>query len=114
MTATAITVGTYGRSSNKLVVSALTPAVGNTVDGMSLVNDGKTVVDIKNTNGASTAHDATFHPLTVVEGHTVTDPFTIPAGVTWGFGPFPVELYGTSMLITAAHAELTFVARRIP
>jgi hypothetical protein len=114
MTATAVPVGKYGRGTNKLVVSGLTPAVGNTVDGMTLANDGKTVVDVKNTNGASTAHDVTFNPITVVEGHTVTDPFTIPAGATWGFGPFPVEIYGTTMTITAAHAELTFLGRRLP
>jgi hypothetical protein len=114
MTATVIPVGKYGRAANKLVVSALTPAVGNTVDGMSLNNDGRTVVDVKNTNGTTTTHDVGFVTSQTLEGATVTVSETIPAGATWGFGPFDPNVYGTSMHITASHAELTFVARRVP
>jgi hypothetical protein len=114
MTATAIPVGTYGRGASKLVVSGLSAAAGNVADGMVLANDGRTVVDVHNTNAGSTAHDVTFNPLTVVEGQTVTVPESVPAAAVWGFGPFPVSIYGTSMLIDAAHAELTFLARRLP
>lgn len=114
MAATAIPVLPYGRSSNKVHVSATAPVVGNVADGMTLVNDGATVVDVHNTNSGSTDHDVTFNPLTVVEGHTVDDPQTVVHATTDGFGPFPVAIYGTLMHIDAAHAELTFIARRIP
>jgi len=95
-------------------VSGLTAAVGNTVDGMSLVNDGRTVLDLHNTNGASTARTATFHPINTIEGQHVTVVASVAAAATDGYGPFPVEIYGTSMAIDASHAELTFLARRIP
>jgi hypothetical protein len=114
MTATVIPVGKYGRAASKLVVSALTPAVGNTVDGMTMVNDGRTVVDVKNTNGTTTTHDVGFVTAATLEGQTVTHTETIPAGVIWGFGPFDPNVYGTTMRFTASHAELTFVARRVP
>jgi hypothetical protein len=95
-------------------VSAITPVAGNAADGMSLVNDGNVVLDLHNTNGASTARTATFHPTGTIEGQSVTVVASVAAAATDGYGPFPVDIYGTSMHIDASHAELTFVARRIP
>lgn len=114
MTATNIPVGTYGRGTDKLNVGALSPVVGNVADGMTLLNDGRTVVDVKNTNGSATAHDVGFVTARTLEGHTVTTSDTLAAGVTGGYGPFDPGVYGSSMHITASHAELTFIARRVP
>lgn len=116
MTATNIPVGTYGLRSNKLNVAALvaSAAVGNTVDGMTLVNDGLTVVDVHNTNGSATAHDVGYPTVAKLAGQAVTTTETVAAGATIGLGPFDVETYGARVHLTAAHAELTFVGRRVP
>lgn len=114
MARTSIPVLAYGRGANKVVVSAVSAVAGNTVDGMALANDGHTVVDIKNTNAGSTAHDATYPVAGSVEGQTVTVTESVPAAATWGIGPFPLSIYGPTIHITAAHAELTFIARKVP
>lgn len=114
MARTVIPILVYGRGTKKVVVSAISAVAGNTVDGMSLANDGRTVVDVHNTNAGSTAHDMTYPVAGAVEGQTVTVTESVVAAQTWGIGPFPLDLYGPVVKITAAHAELTFIARQIP
>lgn len=115
MSRTAIPIHTTGRGSNGLDITALTGTVGDTVNGMSLANDGRTTVDIKNTNSGSTAHIATFRTNVSADAGIAasTDPESVPAGHTITYGPFPVNIYGGNVKIDAAHAELTFLARRL-
>jgi hypothetical protein len=114
MARTNVPVGRYGRGASGLDKSTVTAVAGNTVDGMVVVNTGRTMVDIDNTNGASTSHIATFLPIGNIEGVSVTIPETIAAGKTIGYGPFPVDKYGSQLKINANHAELTFIAWELP
>jgi len=114
MSATVVPVLGYGRGANKVSVSGTAPVVGNTVDGMNMPNDGRTVVDVRNTNGVSTDHIVGFVPVQTIEGESVAVEETVTHGTTDGFGPFPVSIYGTTLHMTANHAELTFIGRRVP
>lgn len=77
-------------------------------NGNSVVNSGRTVLIVKNTNAGSTARSVTvtFNGNTV-DGQLPTARVTpVPAGKTWVFGPYDPANYGTSLLVNGDNAEL--------
>jgi hypothetical protein len=88
-------------------VALPTEADGDPVEGHYVQNSGKTKVFVRNSNAASTARVVTFRFYRTVDGQSVTSRAeSIPAGETQVFGPFPVNDYGTQLLIDADNAEL--------
>ncbi|MFC8583247.1 hypothetical protein ACFUGD_01515 [Streptomyces sp. NPDC057217] len=86
---------------------ALTTTPGNATDNHVLVNDGRTVLLIKNT-GSTVARIVTFKISKKVDGQAVeARTASLVAGEQKLFGPFSVDEYGGRMEIDVAHAELT-------
>lgn len=89
------------------VVTA-TPVTGDTVNNHYMQNSGKEKFHAKNTNASATARTVTILVAKTIDGQAVTSVTqAIPAGATWVFGPFPVDVYGTQVLVNVDHAELT-------
>lgn len=80
---------------------------GDAVNGHSVANDGNVRLVLKNTNGSTTSHTATFHIVGQVDGSQVPARVeTIAAGATEEFGPFPTTEYGNPLLIDLSSAEV--------
>lgn len=87
---------------------------GDVANGNSIANDGRVVLIVKNTNGASTARTITFTTAKSVDGLTFpVRSETIPAGETQVFGPFPPTDYGTTLAFNVDNVELTVQAVRV-
>lgn len=87
--------------------------VGDAVNGHVVANDGRTGILVKNT-GATVARIVTFKLFKTVDGQTVTPRAeSVPVGLTYLFGPFPTDAYGSQLEIDVAHAELTLQAVRV-
>lgn len=110
MPRTSITAAQASRSGTVLP----TAAAGDAVNGNSIANDGRTVLLVKNTNGAATARTITFTTAKSVDGLTApVRSETIPAGETQVFGPFPPTDYGTTLAFNVDNAELTVQSIRV-
>ena len=95
---------------------AVLPAAtaGDAVNGNSTANDGRVVLIVRNTNGASTARTITFQTNVSVDGLTApVRSETIPAGETQVFGPFSPNDYGNVLAYNVDNAELTVQALRV-
>lgn len=87
---------------------------GDAVNGNSTANDGRVVLIVRNTNGASTARTITFQTTVSVDGLTApVRSESIPAGETQIFGPFSPNDYGTTLAYNVDNAELTIQALRV-
>ncbi|WP_369147026.1 hypothetical protein [Streptomyces sp. R44] len=86
---------------------ALTSTPGDATNNHIMVNDGKTVILVKNT-GSTVARVITFKISKKVDGQVVTArTASLVAGEQKLFGPFSTDEYGGRMEIDVAHAELT-------
>jgi hypothetical protein len=99
MSATALTpvtvVSPYGSGPG----AGVAEAAADTGNGNSFVNDGKTLLVVRNS-------DSSGHAFTV-RGKS----FTVPAERSIIVGPFPVrEQYGGTVEVTGSDTHLTFVA----
>lgn len=94
-----------------LDLSTATATTGVPADGHKVVNRPGMFVDVKNTNGASTARVVSFVIPGGKDGQTIV-PRTksIAAGKTFRLGPWPQDSYGSTLLIDVDNAELTIVA----
>ena len=111
MPRTSITAAQASRAGTVLPAAT----AGDAVNGNAIANDGRTVLIVKNTNGAATARTITFQTAKpVVDDLTKpTRSETIPAGETQVFGPFPPTDYGTPLNFNVDNAELTVQAVRV-
>lgn len=92
-------------------VTAGTEANGDVANGHQVQNDERVFIQVRNSNGASTARTVTFETPGTVDQQAVADrTSSIAAGVTKLFGPFPVSQYGDTLLIDVDNAELKLVA----
>lgn len=75
-----------------------------------VVNDGGTWVEARNTNAASRTFDVQVP--TIVDGtQTVASrTYTVPGLGSGKAGPFPREVYGETLLVDVATADLRFTA----
>lgn len=97
-------------------VGATLPAgtAGDTTNGNSIANDGRVILIVRNTNGASTARTITFQTSRSVDGLTApARQESIPAGETQVFGPFSPNDYGNVLAFDVSNAELTIQAVHI-
>ncbi len=83
--------------------------VGDATNNHYVQNTGKTKVLCR--NSGATPRVLTILIYRTVAGQPVTSiTKTIPAGETHVFGPYPVNDFGTQLLLNPAHAELLFRA----
>ena len=107
----AVPVHQIGRGAAGFDIAGFSPTTGDAVNGHSVANNGRTYVAVKNTG--VTARIVTFKTVKSVDGLAVaTDPQSIAAGHEIWYGPFPTDVYGGSLEIDVAHAELTLKAWR--
>lgn len=83
---------------------------GDTVNGHSVVNDGYMHLDVSNSAGAPGTLTISY-PQTV-DGQAITPKaITIPATTNnVRIGPFPVQVYGTTINFTVSAATVTLRA----
>lgn len=86
---------------------------GDATNNHSVVNDGKTLLLARNTNGASTDRTVTVHVTRTVDGQAVASrSYPVAAGKTKALGPFPPADYGDTLLVDVDNAELMLRAIR--
>lgn len=87
---------------------------GDAVNNHVLVNDGRVLLLVRNSNGGATARDLTIVVPGTVDGQAIADKVTsIAAGASRYFGPFPRSIYGNSIDVDVAHADLKLTAYRL-
>lgn len=80
--------------------------VGDATNGHQFANDGKyTFFEAHNTGASS--RTVSIIPTASVDGLTATPRVvTVAAGVTKKIGPFPLEIYSSTVAVDVTHAEL--------
>lgn len=110
-----VPINMIGRGSSKLLTNGITPVNGDAVNGHYVPNDGRTFVRVKNASVDTTRVVTMLTRVSVDSGiAAATDPEDIEAGVEAWFGPYPTNIYGTSLQINVAHADLKLTAFRLP
>lgn len=80
---------------------------GDAVNNHTMANDGQTWIEVRNSNGASTARVLTVRLPGTKDGQAYTPKtYSIAAGKTISLGPWPADIYGGDVLMDVAHAEL--------
>ncbi|EPD63163.1 hypothetical protein [Streptomyces sp. HGB0020] len=83
---------------------------GDTVNGHSLPNTGRTVLRVRNAD-AGAAHNLTLVTPITVGGKAVADTVvSIPAATTRTFGSLPTALYGSSTPVDVDSTQLKLMA----
>jgi hypothetical protein len=87
---------------------------GDPVNNHTVANDGRTVLLVRNSNGAAVARTLTVRLSGAVDGQGITPrTYSIPAAASRYIGPFGTTEYGTSMQVDVDNAELKLSAYRI-
>lgn len=106
-----IPVNTVDRTFFRINAAEVT---GDAANDHVMINDGYTFLEVRNTNAASRTFDVHVDgnvddiPLTEIRTYTV--PGTGAGTATGKTGIFPRELYGSTLLIDVATADLRFTA----
>lgn len=110
--ATALTpVNTQGKSARVLIGTG-TSEVAADVTGNTFPNDGKVLLVAR--NSGATPRNITMTTPGTVDEQAIADPvYSLAAGATVILGPFDPTVYGTTMTVTAAHAEVMLAAVRV-
>lgn len=87
--------------------------VGDATNGHQFANDGKLTWLLAHNTGAS-SRTVTALPTATVDGLTVSGRVvTVAAGVTKFLGPFPLEIYSSTVAVDVTHAELQLSAFKV-
>lgn len=88
---------------------------GDVSNGNYAPNDARTVILVRNSNGAATARTMSIGFAGTIDGQTITPrTYSIPAAASRYVGPFDVTTYGTTLKIDSDHAELKYVLLQLP
>lgn len=92
-------------------VAVTSETTGVPADNHSMINNGKTYLLVRNSNGASTARVVTVHLSGTLDGQTpAPKTYSIAAAATKRIGPWPTNLYSSLLLIDVDNAELKLSA----
>ncbi|MEV4738641.1 hypothetical protein [Streptomyces sp. NPDC049555] len=87
---------------------------GDATNGHSLTNNGATWIAVRN-SGTTVARVVSAEYANTVDGQTVpSKTWSIPTSSTRYIGPFPVRLFGTTLLLDVDHTELKLSAYTLP
>jgi hypothetical protein len=116
MTATVVPVQDVARGSGRLNITDVSPVTGNATDGHTMVNDGHTLVLVRNTDNAVDYTVAWTVAASAVDGTTAgtVTPAAYVHGKDYWEGPFPTDKYGTTLRFKPNNAAVTFKAMRVP
>lgn len=88
---------------------------GDATNNHTVANDGKTIMLVRNANGAATARTLTVRLSGAVDGQGISPKtYSIAAAASRYIGPFPVGSYGSTMQVDVDNADLKLSAYRIP
>ena len=104
-------VNTQGKLARVLIGTG-TSEVAADVAGNTFQNDGKVLIVAR--NSGVTPRNITMTTPGTVDGEAIGDPvYSLAASATVILGPFDPAVYGHTMTITAAHAEVMLTAVRV-
>jgi hypothetical protein len=110
MARTALTVTNIVRSVSTAVPAETTADV---VNGNTYANDDHAFVTVRNAH-ATVAKTLTVSFPNTVDGQSISPKvYSIPATLTHDVGPFPVQYYGTSVLINGESTDIKLTVRRL-
>lgn len=110
MPRTAVAVTQLNRS---VGVAPATFAAADAVNGNVVPNDGRTWIELDNTDAAQ--QTCTVHPARTVDGQSVTGlDHIVAAGAQLRLGPYPVGDYSASLAINCTSANLQVAAYSLP
>lgn len=90
-----------------------TETTGDPVNGHSIANDGRTLIEVRNAGASERLLTVAYNAS--VDG-ALPDPreFTVPVATSvYKLGFFPVDAYGRELVVTVAHADLKLMATRV-
>ncbi|WP_217545582.1 hypothetical protein [Streptomyces sp. GbtcB6] len=91
-------------------VAAGTEASGDPTNNHTIPNNGKMILQVRN-SGSTTARTVAFRFPGSVDGQSVTPrAVSIPTSATRWFGPFPTGDYGSQLQVDVDNAELKLTA----
>lgn len=94
-------------TANRTTGQAITETAGDATNGHATTNDGRVLVRFH--NSGTTSRTVTISAL--IDGSTVPlKTYTLASGVSRLCGPYPVQVYGRSLLIDVSHAEVLITA----
>ncbi|WP_282203875.1 hypothetical protein [Kitasatospora fiedleri] len=88
---------------------------GDATNGHAVVNDGRTALLVKN-GGSTVSRTVTIRLSGTLDGLAVTATRTksVAVGAEVLLGPFPRDVYGSSLLVDVDNAELKIRAIKLP
>lgn len=94
-------------------VAPATEVNGDTVNNHSVVNDGSVWLEVRN-SGTTVARTVSARFENTIDGQTIpAKTWSIATEATRRIGPFPVRMYGSSLLIDVDNAELKLTAYKL-
>ena len=94
-------------------VAPATEVNGDPTNGHSVANDGSVWIEARN-SGSTPARVVSAQFANLVDGVTVdAKTWSIPTSATRRIGPFPVRLYGNTLLISVDNAVLKLTAYKL-
>lgn len=108
MVATPLSVATIARGG----IVPTTEAAGDNTNGNSILNNGSTWLEV--TNGGGSAATVTVAYGSKVDGQTVpAKSYSLAAAAKRRIGPFPVTLFGKTLIVTPSAATVTIAAYQL-
>ena len=90
-----------------------TEVTGDTVNNHSVVNDGAVWLEVRN-SGTTVARTVSARFENTIDGQTIpAKTWSIATESTRRIGPFPVRMYGNSLLVDVDNAELMLTAYKL-
>lgn len=94
-------------------VAPATEVTGDATNNHSAVNDGSVWLEVRN-SGTTVARTVSALFENTIDGQTVpAKTWSIPTEATRRIGPFPVRMYGNSLLVDVDNAELKLTAYKL-
>lgn len=108
MAATPLTVNTISRGG----ITPVTEAAGDNTNGNSFPNNG--LCWLEATNGGGSAGTVTVTYPNKVDGQTVpAKSYSLAASAKSRIGPFPVALFGSTVVVTPSAATITLAVYQL-
>lgn len=110
MARTAVPVTSLNRQTG---VAPANPAASDPTNGNVVPNDGRTWLELNNTDAAS--QTCTIHPARTVDGQAAAGvDHQLAAGAQLRVGPYPVDDYSGELAVNCTAATLHVAAYRLP
>jgi hypothetical protein len=94
-------------------IAPATEVNGDATNNHSVVNDGSVWLEVRNA-GTTVSRTVSARFENTIDGQTIpAKTWSIPTEATRRIGPFPVRMYGSSLLVDVDNAELKLTAYKL-